>query len=121
MKLQLKKDDIKPSFELLGLEALLDTGAEISVCNLSQAIFEQIFMNNFKDKEEYCINGFGGMAKGVKYTILTLIIGDMTFTNIPIFVPDKPTTKYKFIIAGTLFSDFSYTISMKEKILEIKT
>lgn len=46
MKLQLKKDDIKPSFDLLGLEALLDTGAEISVCTLSQAVFEQIFMNN---------------------------------------------------------------------------
>ena len=121
MILKLKKDDIKPAFDFMGLTALLDTGAEISVCNLSQAVFEQIFMNNFMNKEEYFINGFGGKSKGVKYTILTLVVGDMTFTQVPIFVPDTPTTKYKFIIAGTLFSPYSYTIDMGKHILEINS
>ena len=120
MKLNLLSTDSKPTILLLDLPALIDTGAELSVCNLTPAIFEQLFFNNFKDKRLGSINGFGGEAKGIEYTVLSLKIGTLNLTDVKFVVPDNPTTRYKFILAGTLFSEYPYRIDMINRELTIE-
>ena len=101
----------RPIITVMSLDALIDTGAEISVCNLSPAVFELI--TDYKEKTKYSIKGFGGECTGTKYILRSFNIGELQFRDVPFFVPDEPMEdKYKFILAAPLFQDVYYAFDM---------
>ena len=118
-EVQLYDNSNLPVFGVFGLSALFDTGAEVSVFNASKDMFELIFVNNFKDKTPWVINGFGGSVTGTKYTVLSIEMLGITLKNVEFVVPDKPATRYKFIIAATVLKDHIYSIDMPNRKLII--
>ncbi len=101
----------RPVIKVMSLDALIDTGAEISVCNLSPAVFELI--TEYKEKTPYTIKGFGGECSGTKYILRNFSVGELKFQDVPFFIPDEPMDdKYKFILAAPLFLQVYYAFDM---------
>ena len=119
--IELSERSRMPVFFLFSnIEALFDTGAEISVCNITAEMFELVFADNCRKLFRSSINGFGGKAEGTCYTVKHLEFGGMKFEDVPFFIPDEPTTRYKFIIAGTVLSDYPYCIDMHRHTLTVE-
>ena len=120
MTIELLNNYQKPVFTYMMMPALLDTGADVSVCNLTKEVFELIFVNNCKNIGRYKVTGYGGTSDGFMYTVLQTEIAGINFKNVKFFIPDTPSVRHKFVIAGTLFADYEYAINMREHTMTIK-
>ena len=105
--LPLKKKYERPIIELYNLPALIDTGAVIPVVSIFPSILEKIFDVKIILRDKF-IGGFGGYEKGSVYSISEFKIGEMTFENFEVFVPDEPKIKIPFLLSATLFYGTGY-------------
>lgn len=101
-----------PTLEFMKLETLFDTGANKSVANFAASMFELVFQDKILKVSDSYISGYGGIVYGKDYLISSINISGLNFKDVIIFVPDTPTTRFKLILAGTLFSKWVYQIDM---------
>ena len=105
----------RPVIELYKLPALIDTGALIPVVSIFPSIIDKYFDTRLILPNEH-ISGFGGCEKGSVYSVSEFKVGELTFTDFEVFVPEEPRLKFPFLLSATLFHGMAYefdTINQK--------
>lgn len=105
--LPLLKKYERPIIKLYNLSALIDTGAVIPVFSIDPSIIAKYFEIKLVVSNQF-IGGFGGLEKGSVYSISEFRIGDLTFENFEVFVPDEPKFRFPFLLSATVFYGMDY-------------
>ena len=99
----------RPIIELYKLPTLIDTGALIPVVSIFSSTIEKYFDIKLILPNEH-ISGFGGYEKGSVYSIAEFKVGELTFTDFEVFVPEEPRLKFPFLLSATLFHGMAYEV-----------
>jgi len=113
--LPLMGEYVRPAIKLYGMPTLIDTGAVVPVFSVYPYFLEKTFAATMILPRGH-IKGFGGKDYGSVYSLKNFKIGDLTFENIEVFVPDAPDFKFRFLLSATLFHGMDYefdTINQK--------
>ena len=111
----LMSEYLRPVIKLYGMPTLIDTGAVVPVFAVYPYFLEKTFAAKMILPRGH-ITGFGGKDYGAVYSLKNFKVGNLTFENFEVFVPDKPRLQFPFLLSASLFHGMDYefdTINQK--------
>lgn len=108
--LKLNQKIQRPVTKLYNVNTLIDTGAVIPTFSMPVYMLERAFHPE-KLLENVSIGGFGEASYGDMYALKDFKVGDFNFSQLDIFIPYKPVTRYPFLLSATMFYGTDYDIN----------
>lgn len=105
----LNKAFVKPVMRIDGFTALIDTGASLPVFSFKEEFLIKKY-NAKKISERTNINGFGGECYGYIYQLDYLQVGQFSFKNLEVFVPETEKMRHRIILSATMFDGTEYIV-----------
>lgn len=112
--LDLEEQFQRPVTKIDGMVALIDTGALIPVISMEEKDLIDIFHAE-KVLDNTKISGFGGECCGKVYSIDQLVVGELIFPNLHVFVPDESMNRFDIILSATMFHNLRQDIDYINK------